>query len=324
MKFRATFLLLAVLAGMPGSLSGYEGGIPAASTILIDHENGILFEKEPYLVRPVASLTKLMTLLLTAEAIESGIALPGDMVKTSAHASRMGGTQVYLKEGEEFTLDQMAHCVAMMSANDAAVAIAEHLAVSEAEFVKRMNERASLLRMKHTRYTSPHGLPPGRNDNRSSDESCTSDLAELAVEVAGHPMILGWTSHKLDSLRNGEFMLYNTNKLLGKFEGMDGLKTGFTREAGFCYIGSADRSGKRLSVIILGAESKTVRLDLASKLLDFGFNQVAEEGGSHASTRLFSSTDELTHGFSEFDTDDLYSLFAPGFTASIRSLYKAW
>lgn len=263
---------LAVLFTCQPSFGQFTGRLNAESVLLIDHETGeSLLTKDAYARRPIASLTKLMTLLIAAEAVESGKVLLTDKVKTSRRASKMGGTQVYLKEGEKFTFEEMAYSIAMMSANDAAVAVAEHLEGGEQAFVLAMNQRAAELGMTRTRYTSAHGLPPGRRDKRRSDVSCVMDLGKLAMEAARHPLVLGWTSRWLGSLRDGEFMLYNTNKLLKRVEGMDGMKTGFTRQAGFCYIGSVERGRRRFSAVILDADSLKGRFDLATRLIEFAF-----------------------------------------------------
>jgi len=254
------------------SYAQFDGRLNAESVLLLDHQSGeALLKKDVYTPRPIASLTKLMTLLIAAEAVESGKVLLTDLVKTSRNASKMGGTQVYLKEGEYFTFDEMAFSVAMMSANDAAVALAEHIEGSEEKFVRVMNLRAAELGMTRTLYTSPHGLPPGRRSKRPADTSCAMDLGKLVLEAAKHPIVLGWTSRWLGSLRNDAFMLYNTNKLLKRVEGMDGMKTGFTRQAGFCYVGSVERNNRRVSTIILDADSLVGRFDLATRLIEYAF-----------------------------------------------------
>jgi D-alanyl-D-alanine carboxypeptidase (penicillin-binding protein 5/6) len=182
----------------------------------------------------------------------------------------MGGSQVYLREGETFTLEEMMKAVAIASANDACVAVAEHISGTVEGFLELMNERAKSLNMHETHFATVHGLPPSNGD--PGDLTSAHDMAILARELTKYPEVLAWSAVKEDSLRDGKFILTNTNKLLNHFPGVDGLKTGFHAKAGFNVTATAQRDGLRMIAVVMGAPSSTVRFDEAKRLLAMGFN----------------------------------------------------
>ena len=243
------------------------GEVHAKSAILMTDTGQVLFEHNADAVHPPASVTKLMTMLLTIEAVDSGSASPDDWVTASAHAAEMGGSQIYLKEGERMTLDDMLKSIAVASANDAAVAVAEHLGGSEAHFVSMMNERAKQLGCKRTEFVNPNGLDTDGEQTKTT----ARDLALISRELLQHPKILNYTSIWMDSVRNGSFGLANTNKMLKTYNGITGLKTGTTSKAGVCISASAERNGLRLIAVVLGASSGKERFEAATALLDYGF-----------------------------------------------------
>lgn len=267
----AAAIVLAVMfspVSFPRPVSGLT--IAARSAVLLDYESGrVLFEQNAHERLPPASVTKVMTLLLIMEAVESGRAGWNDPIQTSALAAGMGGSQIYLREGETFSLSEMTKAIAMVSANDASAAVAEHLYGSVDEFVDRMNARARELGLKDTHFQNEHGLPDPNH------YSSAYDLAVISRELIRHPKILQWTSTWISHLRGGKFFMRNTNELIQKYRGADGLKTGHTDEAGFCLSATAKREGLRLVSVILGAESDAVRVAQTSNLLNYGFSNFA-------------------------------------------------
>lgn len=242
------------------------------SAILIEASTGkVLYEKDADMALPPASVTKVMTLLLVMEAIEAGRLKYGDTVRASANACSMGGSQIYLKENEEMSVEDMLKSVVIASANDAAVALAEHIAGSEEEFVRRMNKRASELGMKSTRFENTNGL----DDTTDSHLTSARDIAIMSRELIKYPKILEYSSTWMDSVRGGEFGLTNTNRLVRFYKGATGLKTGSTAKAGFCISATAERDGMSLICVIMGAPSRDVRNAAAVKLLDYGFSNYA-------------------------------------------------
>lgn len=238
------------------------------SAILMEATTGnILYEQNADEALPPASVTKVMTLLLVMEAIEEGKITLSDTVRTSAHAASMGGSQIYLKEGEEMSVEDMVKSVVIASANDAACALAEHVAGSEEAFVKKMNERAAELGMKNTSFENTNGL----DDTTENHYTSARDIAIMSRELIKHKKILGYSSIWMDTVRNGMFGLTNTNRLVRFYRGCTGLKTGSTSKAGFCVSATAERDGVSLICVIMGAESGDKRNAMASKLLDYGF-----------------------------------------------------
>ncbi|HWP48733.1 MAG TPA: D-alanyl-D-alanine carboxypeptidase family protein [Candidatus Limnocylindrales bacterium] len=244
---------------------------PYKSAILMDADTGqILFEYNIHQRLVPASLVKMMVILLVMERIQQGLLNFTDPVTASAWASKIGGHQVYLKEGEVFPVEELLKAVAISSANDAATALAEHIAGSTEAFVQLMNERAKELGMNDTTFANVHGLPAGKGQ----EENYTSayDMAILAKELLKHPEVLHWSSTKEDTFRNGTFTLTNTNKLLGVFPGLDGLKTGYTAEAGFNLCATAKRDDLRLISVVMGGSNSRDRFAETTKLLSMGFN----------------------------------------------------
>ena len=242
--------------------------VNCTSAVLMEASTGkILFEKNGDEALPPASVTKIMTLLLVMEAIEDGKLKMTDMVTASAHAASMGGSQIYLKEGESMTAEDMIKSVVISSANDAAVALAEHIAGSETAFVQQMNQRAKALGMNNTNFENTNGL----DDTATNHVTSAKDIAIMSRALIAHKDILKYSSIWMDTIRNGAFGLTNTNRLVRFYKGCNGLKTGSTQKAGFCISATAERDGMTLICVIMGAESRDVRNGIATQLLDFGF-----------------------------------------------------
>ncbi len=246
-----------------------QGDFKAA--IVIDAATGlVLVANEEGLRRPPASMLKMMTELIVLEHIADGDMTLTETVKVSAKASKMGGSQVYLKHGEVFTVEELLKALAIHSANDAAVALAEHVAGSVDAFVDLMNIKARDLGMTNSEFHSVHGLPPGWK--QTSDLTTVKDMARLGQELVKHPQALVWASTKTAPFRDGKFTLYNPNKLVGNYRGLDGLKTGFTGAAGFCVTATAVRKGKRLISVVMGCPTDKGRATETTRLLTYGFN----------------------------------------------------
>lgn len=243
--------------------------------ILVDADTGtVLFEKNPHLKAPPASMTKMMLILLVAERVRDGSMHWDDPITTSAWASRIGGSQVYLKQGETFPLAEMMQAIVIHSANDASVAVAEAVAGSSEAFVDLMNERAKQLGMQDTVYHSVHGLPPGKG--QQADMSSAADLATVARELVRFPEVMKWAGTREAPFRNGTMTLTNTNRLVRETNWVDGLKTGYYREAGFNVTATGQRDGLRLIAVILGAPEKHDCFAEAAKLLNKGFAENKE------------------------------------------------
>lgn len=240
--------------------------VEAGAWLLMEKETGaILCEQNAHKQLEPASVTKVMTLLLTMEALDSGRLAPEDLVTASAHASSMGGSQVYLKEGEQMTVRDLLKAVAVASGNDAAVALAEHQAGSEDAFVDRMNQRAAELGMKDTHFVNCTGLPA------AGHVTSAYDIAVMSRELISHPDIRTYTTIWMDSIRGGQFQLANTNKLIRFYEGATGLKTGSTDTALYCLSATAERNGMELIAVILQSPTSSLRFEAAKSLLNFGF-----------------------------------------------------
>ncbi len=240
--------------------------ISSPSAVLMEpHSKKILFEKNPHEPRACASITKVMTLLLIMEAIEEGAISYSDVVTTSEHAKSMGGSDIWLEVGEQMTVDEMIKATAVASANDAAVALAEHLCGSESDFVAKMNERAKELGMENTVFKNCNGL------DEEGHITTAYDVALMSVELMKHEKIYDYTTIWIDTLRGGETQIVNTNKLLKSYDGITGLKTGTTGDAGSCITATATRNNMSLCAVVLGASSGTDRFKDAAQLLDYGF-----------------------------------------------------
>ena len=237
------------------------------AALLVDQASGtVLYEKNADQQMPIASITKVMTLLLTFEAVHAGRLTMDTLVPVSEHAYHMGGSQICLEPGEQFTLDEMIKAICVSSANDAAVAVAELVGGSEPGFVERMNARAAELGMTSTTFHNACGL-----DNEGH-LSTARDVSIMSREILNTcPEVLHYTGIWTDTLRGGQTQLVNTNKLLRRYSGITGLKTGTTGGAGVCISASATRDGLSLIAVILGAPSSKDRFDAATTLLDYGF-----------------------------------------------------
>ncbi len=248
--------------------SGGSLALECKSAILMEAGTGkVLYEQNADDALPPASVTKVMTLLLVMEAIEDGRIKLSDTVRTSAHAASMGGSQIFLKEGEEMSVEDMVKSVVIASANDAACALAEHVEGSEEAFVKKMNEKAATLGMKNTSFENTNGL----DDTAVKHLTSARDIAIMSRELIKHEKILEYSSIWMDTVRNGMFGLTNTNRLVRFYRGCTGLKTGSTGRAGFCISATAERDGVSLICVIMGAETGDKRNAIAAKLLDWGF-----------------------------------------------------
>lgn len=246
------------------ALTGEE--VKAPSAILMEAQTGkILYEKNDHEKRACASITKVMTLLLVMEALDSGKIGLNDTVTASEHAASMGGSDIWLKPGESMTVDDMLKATVVASANDAAVALAEYVAGSEDEFVRQMNQKAAELGMKDTVFKNVNGL--------DEDGHVTSayDVALMSRELIKHKKIFDYTKTWMDYVRGGKTQLVNTNKLLKSYKGITGLKTGTTGKAGSCITATAERDGVSLIAVVLGSPSTTDRFRSAGTLLDYGF-----------------------------------------------------
>ena len=241
--------------------------VPVPSALLMERSTGeILYEKNAYEHLAPASVTKVMTMLLVAEAVDSGTLSLEDTVTASARAASMGGSQIWLEEGERMSVGEMLKCVAVVSANDCCVALAEHMAGTEEAFVARMNARAAELGMRDTHFLSCSGL-----SDSEDHYSCARDIAVMSRELLGHPMIRQYTTIWMDSIRNGEFGLSNTNKLIYYYDGATGLKTGFTSKAMYCLAASAERDGVEYIAVVLHGASSAERFESAKALLNYAF-----------------------------------------------------
>lgn len=239
--------------------------IGGKSAVLMEMSSGqALYEKNSHERLPIASVTKVMTLLLIMEALDDGVFDVDQPVTCSAHAASMGGSQIWLEEGETMTVHELLKAIAVVSANDACAAMAEYISGSEEGFVARMNERASELGMKDTLFTDCCGL----NDDAYSS---AYDVALMSRELMKHPRVTEYTMIWMDTLREGKSELVNTNKLVKFYKGATGLKTGTTSKAGHCLSATAERDGMGLCAVILGCSKTDERFGGARKMLDYGF-----------------------------------------------------
>ncbi len=269
------------------------------SAILMEAETGtILYAQNAEESLPPASVTKIMTLLLIMEAVDSGSIHLTDTVTVSANAASMGGSQVYLKEGEQMLLEDLLKSIVIASANDAAVALAEYLCGSVPTFVERMNERAQQLGMAGTHFENATGL----DDTAENHLTSARDIALMSRALIAHPTILKYSSIWMDTIRNGAFGLTNTNRLVRFYPGCTGLKTGSTSKAGFCVSVTAKRENLSLICVIMGAESRDVRNAAAASLLDWGFANFGlyrAEAGECGPMKVTGGSDDecpLTYG----------------------------
>ena len=268
--------ILALVLLTPAALAAAPVGsgaldLSCKSAILMEKETGtILYDRDSHQKLAPASVTKIMTMLLVMEALDAGTLSPDDTVSVSANAAGMGGSQVYLKQGEQMSVRELLKCVAVVSGNDCAVALAEHLSGSESAFVEKMNERAAQLGMTDTTFYNCTGLPaPGH-------ETSAHDIALMSRElILNHPSIREYTTVWMDTIRNGAFGLTNTNRLIRFYEGATGLKTGSTDAALYCMSATAERDGMELIAVVMAAPTTLQRFSDAQTLLDYGFARYA-------------------------------------------------
>ena len=271
MKRFLGLILALLLVIVPVQAQAVQMDIPAKGVLLMDVNTGtVLYEQNSHDALPIASVTKVMTMLLIMEAIDSGKIGWQDQVTASETAAAKGGSQIYLKVGETMTVADMVKSIAVSSANDCACAMAEHIAGSEAAFVEMMNAKAKALGMNDTKFVNCTGLDDAAE--ASEHKSSAYDVALMSRELLkNHPDITSYTTIWMDTVRNGEFGLSNTNKLVRFYNGATGLKTGFTRAAGYCLSASAKRDDLHLVAVVLGSETSQERFSACKSLLDYGF-----------------------------------------------------
>lgn len=249
-----------------------EAEPPCKAFIIVEADGGKMIDGSNVREkRAPASITKLMVAYVVMERLATGGIKLTDTVTVSKEASQIGGSQVYLKEGETFTLEELMKAMMVASGNDAAYAISEHVAGSKDEMVKLMNTQARALGLSDTEFHTVHGLPPAKGEKE--DQTSCNDLAVLARELLKNPKILQWTSIQTDAFRDGKFTLTNTNKLLGKFSGTDGLKTGYYSQTGFNIVATAKRGEMRFITVVMGSPTGKIRDSLAMEKLQKAFAQ---------------------------------------------------
>ena len=268
-------VLMLLLGALPVSAGAVELEVGGKSALLMDVATGtVLYEKNAHEKLSPASVTKVMTLLLIMEAIDSGKIGWDDTVTASETAAAKGGSQIYLKVGENMSVSDMVKSIAVSSANDCACAMAEHIAGSEAAFVDMMNGRAQQLGMNDTNFVNCTGLDDGAD--AANHKTSAYDIALMSRELMkNHPDIKKFTTIWMDTVRNGQFGLSNTNKLIRFYNGATGLKTGFTSGAGYCLSATAEREGMELIAVVMGCETSNQRTAACKAMLDYGFANYA-------------------------------------------------
>jgi serine-type D-Ala-D-Ala carboxypeptidase (penicillin-binding protein 5/6) len=265
-KLAFLLILCLVISLVPAPALAAEVDTEAVSAILMDANSGqVLFEKEVHKQLPPASVTKLMTLLVAVEAVNNGKVKLTDKVTTSENAWKLGGSQIYLEPGESFSLEQMLIAISAGSANDACVAVAEHISGTHEAFVEEMNNKAKELGLKDTHFVNAYGLPA------QGHYTSAYDLAKIGQYALRYPLILKLTSIKEYDLREGKFKLYNTNKLLWWYRGADGFKTGWTNEASYCLASTVERDGFRLIAVVMGVPKPRGHFAESMKIFNWGF-----------------------------------------------------
>ncbi|MGG1218328.1 D-alanyl-D-alanine carboxypeptidase family protein [Priestia endophytica] len=278
MKQLFSFILVLLLGVSTLSPSAFGAGKKAPSlaekaesAILIERDTGeILYEKNGDEKLPPASMTKVMTMILIMDALDKGKIKMSDKVRTSEHAASMGGSQIFLEPGEEMTVEQMLKGIAIASGNDASVAMAEHIAGSEEEFVSMMNQKAKDLGLKNTKFQNPTGL------SVEDHYSTAHDMSIMAKELLKYEGITKFTGTYEDYLREDtdkKFWLVNTNRLLKFYDGVDGLKTGYTKEAKYCLTATAKKGNMRVVAVVFGADTPKDRNSQITKMLDYAFSK---------------------------------------------------
>jgi D-alanyl-D-alanine carboxypeptidase (penicillin-binding protein 5/6) len=288
--------------------------IAAKSAVLMDAVSGtVLYEQDSHTQLPPASVTKVMTMLLICEAIDSGRVTTDDTVTISDHAASMGGSQMYMEPGETHTLDELLTGISMVSANDACVAAAEYISGSSDIFVENMNKRAAELGMKDTHFVNTNGLPVA--DHYTS----AYDIAVMSSELLKHDVILDYLKNQSGTSVVGKnadkqttLEMVNTNKLLRSYNGAIGIKTGFTQDAGYCLSAAAERSNLRLVAVVLGCESSAIRFSEAARLLDYGFANYEAVQIADKNELVGSATvDKGMAGFTDLRTNEKIQVLVP-------------
>ena len=287
------------------STSDAELNLNCNGSYLMEASTGkVLYASDEFTSASPASVTKIMTLLLVCEAIENGSVSLTDTVCVSSYAASMGGSQVFLEEGEQMSVEDLIKCTVIASANDAAVALAELVCGSESEFVKKMNDRAADMGLRNTSFENTTGL----DDTTTSHYSCPADIARMSRELIRHDIILKYSSMWQDTIRDGEFTLTNTNRLVRYYDGCNGLKTGSTDKAGYCVSATAKRGNMQLIAVIMGAPTRDARNNSARALLDYGFANFA----------LYECSEEYIQDADVLrGTDDKVKLYSSSFSAVI-------
>lgn len=272
---KIAFLLATLLIFTGASPVFAETLVPdVKSAILLEPSTGtVIYEQNADEKVQIASVTKIMTMLIIMERIDEGKLALTDMVTASKNAQSYGGSTMFLEAGEEFTVSDMLKGIAVASANDGCVAMSEHIAGNEEAFVEMMNTRAKELGMENTRFANCNGLDDDVDVGEA--HSTARDVAIMSAELIKHKKIFDYTTIWTDSLRDGKFLLANTNKLIRNYQGATGLKTGSTTKAGCCLSATAERGGMELVAVVLGAPTTDIRFSASSKLLDYGFSNYA-------------------------------------------------
>ena len=302
MRTRICFLILSFVMTFTTVVKAEnttQDGVEAKAHILIEQSTGrVLSENNADEQLPIASVTKVMTMLLIMEAIEDGKITFNDMVTVSENAMSYGGSTMFLEAGEQLTVHDMLKGIAVASANDGCVAMAEHLTGSETAFIEQMNKKAKELGMKNTNFVNTNGL------DEENHYSSARDVAIMSRELLNHPEITKYTSIWTDELRDGKFQLANTNKLIRFYSGANGLKTGSTSQALCCLSASAKRDGMQLIAVVLGAPTSDKRFLSARMLLDYGFanykiNQLVEKKEKICNVNIINGEEEMVRGIAK-------------------------
>lgn len=279
----SSLLIILFLTLIPTAYAS-EPDIDVKSAILVEAETGqVLYSYNDDLELPPASITKTMALLLVMEAIEAGEISLEEEVEATRLAQSKGGSQIWLQAGEKRTVDELLKAVIIPSANDATVALAEHVAGSKDNFVRQMNRKAEDLGLENTYFGNATGLPV--RDGQDS-YSTAEDIAVMSRELVKYDLVMEYSRRRTDRIRDGEYPIYTTNDFIGHFTGADGLKTGWTTKAGYCLVGTAERDETRFISVILGADSDRGRVDETARLLDYAFRAFHE-------TKLINSEVEV-------------------------------
>ena len=303
--FKSILSFLVVLAiVISANLITYAEGqtdlsLDCKSAVLMEASTGrVLYEQNADEALPPASVTKIMTLLLVMEAVDSGSLKLTDSMQASEYAASMGGSQIFIEPNETMTVEELLKSVVIASANDAAVVLAEGICGSVESFVAKMNNRAKELGMVNTSFENPTGL----DDNTVNHVTSARDIAIMSRELIKHKTIFDYTTVWMDTVRNGQFGLTNTNRLIRYYNGANGLKTGSTSKAKFCISATAMRDDMQLIAVIMGSPTRDIRNDCAKKLLDYGFANYSLcqfEGGNSDMIKIIGGEKDLMNTYTQ-------------------------